>query len=63
MDEAIKYLGKYVITSLIQACEKETIYMWQNSILIVLLGSNTAVLLFVDSKSDHKRWFKLQLQE
>ena len=37
--EAIKYLEKYMTVWLILACEKEAIYMWQNSILIFYINT------------------------
>ena len=39
MVEAIKYLGKNMTICLILACEKEAIYMWQNSILIFYINT------------------------
>ena len=36
--EAIKYLGKYMTICLILACEKEAIYILQNSILIFYIN-------------------------
>ena len=39
--EAIKYLEKYMTmrVCLILACEKEVIYMWQNTILIFYINT------------------------
>ena len=38
MVKAIKYLGKHMAICLILACEKEVIYIWQNSILIFYIN-------------------------
>ena len=37
--EANKYLEKYMTVWLILACEKEAIYMWQNSILLFYINT------------------------
>ena len=39
MVETIKYLRKYMTICLILLCEKEAIYMWQNSILIFYINT------------------------
>ena len=39
MVEAIKCSGKYMTICLIPACEKEAIYMWKNSILILYINT------------------------